>query len=191
MVVVFTVTSRLFQRKNSTLPYSVVFIIAWWKRIESPESCLAICHPRNSCLKTSFFKKSWRQNNQMEFLPVSLKSWSIFLIFILQILIRLFLIINKYFEIAKTANGRPIFEKCNRTKVKIYRPVGLYSQKFRKDFYLTNGIDRFLSKFISVYWKSCSSNFILIVKRILFYTAWPYYKDACLRWTHLYSFIHI
>ena len=74
---------------------------------------------------------------------------------------------NKYFEHAKTATVRPIFKKDDRTKVKNYRPVTLLNmfskiyEKFLREN-LTNYVNTFLSKFISAYRKSYSTNHVLI-----------------------------
>ena len=115
---------------------------------------------------------------------------------------------NKFSENAKTT-VRPIFKKGVRTEIKNYRPVCLLNiftktyERFLHDN-LTNYVDTFLSKFISAYRKSYSSNHVLIrlieswekrlhqkvcrcsacgfVKSFRFYTAWPSYcKDAYLR----------
>ena len=70
--------------------------------------------------------------------------------------------LNKYSKHAKTATVRPIFKKDNRTKIKNYRPVSLlniFSKIYER---LTNYVDTFLSKFISAYRKSYSSNHVLI-----------------------------
>ena len=74
---------------------------------------------------------------------------------------------NKFSENAKTATLRPIFKKGDRTKIKNYRPVSLLNilTKIYERFLhenLTNYVDTFLSKFISAYRKSCSSNHVLI-----------------------------
>ena len=68
---------------------------------------------------------------------------------------------------AKTATVRPIFKKDDRTKITDYRPVSLinifskiYERFLHENF--TNFIDTFLSKFISAYRKSYSSNHVLI-----------------------------
>ena len=74
---------------------------------------------------------------------------------------------NKFPENAKTATVRPIFKRGNRTEIKNYRPVNLLNifTKIYEDFLhesLTNYVDSFLSKFISAYRKSYSSNHVLI-----------------------------
>ena len=75
--------------------------------------------------------------------------------------------LNKYSKHAKTATVRPIFKKDDGTKIKNYRPVSL-SNIFLKTYErflqenLTNYVDTFLSKFISAYRKSYSSNHVLI-----------------------------
>ena len=79
---------------------------------------------------------------------------------------------NKLSENAKTATIRPIFKKGDRTKIKNYRPVSLLNifPKIYERFLhenLTNFVDTFLSKFISVYRKSYSSNHVLKVNREL------------------------
>ena len=74
---------------------------------------------------------------------------------------------NKYSEHAKTATVRPIFKKDDRTKIKNYRPVSLlnmFSKIYEKFLHenLTNYVNTFLSKFISAYRKSYSTNHVLI-----------------------------
>ena len=74
---------------------------------------------------------------------------------------------NKYFEHTKTATVRPIFKKDDRTKIKNYRPVSLlnmFSKIYEKFLHenLTNYVNTFLSKFISAYRKSYSTNHVLI-----------------------------
>ena len=75
--------------------------------------------------------------------------------------------LNKYSKYAKTATVRPIFKKDDRTKIKNYRPVSLlniFSKIYERFLHenLTNYVDAFLSKFISAYRKSYSSNHALI-----------------------------
>ena len=75
--------------------------------------------------------------------------------------------LNKYSKHAKTATVRPIFKKDDRTKIKSYRPVRLlniFSKTYERFLHenLTNYVDTFLSKFISTYRKSYSSNHVLI-----------------------------
>ena len=74
---------------------------------------------------------------------------------------------NKYFKHAKTATVRPIFKKDDREKIKNERPVSLlnmfskiYERVLHKNF--TNYENTFLSKFISAYRKSYSTNHVLI-----------------------------
>ena len=74
---------------------------------------------------------------------------------------------NKYSEHAKTATVRRIFKRDDRTKIKNYRPVSLLNMlsKIYKRFLhenLTNYVNTFLSKFISAYHKSYSTNHVLI-----------------------------
>ena len=74
---------------------------------------------------------------------------------------------NKYSEHAKTATVRPIFKKDDRTKIKNYRPVSLlnmFSKIYEKFLHenLTNYVNTFLSKFISAYRKSYSTDHVLI-----------------------------
>ena len=73
----------------------------------------------------------------------------------------------KFSENAKNATVRPIFKEGDRTEIKNYRPVSLlnifsiiYDRFLHEN--LTNYIDTFLSKFISAYRKSYSSNHVLI-----------------------------
>ena len=70
-------------------------------------------------------------------------------------------------ENAKTATVRPIFKKGDRTEIKNYRPFSLlniFSKIYERFLHenLTNYVDTFLSKFISAYRKSYSSNHVLI-----------------------------
>ena len=74
---------------------------------------------------------------------------------------------NKYSEHAKRATVRPIFKTDDRTKIKNYRPVSLlnmFSKIYEKFLHenLTNYVNTFLSKFISAYRKSYSTNHVLI-----------------------------
>ena len=74
---------------------------------------------------------------------------------------------NKFFENAKTATVRPFFKKRDRTEIKNCRPVSLlniFSKIYERFLHenLTNYVDTFLSKFISAYRKSYSSNHVLI-----------------------------
>ena len=74
---------------------------------------------------------------------------------------------NKFSENAKNATVRAIFEKEDRTEMKNYRPVSLlniFAKIYEKVLHenLTNYVDTFLSKFISAYRKSYSSNHVLI-----------------------------
>ena len=74
---------------------------------------------------------------------------------------------NKFSWNAKTATVRPIFKKGHGTKIKNYRPVSLlniFSKLYERFLHenLTNYVDTFLSKFISAYRKSYSSNHVLI-----------------------------
>ena len=74
---------------------------------------------------------------------------------------------NKYSKQAKTATVRPIFKKDGRTNMKNYRPVNLLNiflkiyERFMHDN-LTSYVGTFLSKFVSTYRKSYSSNHVLI-----------------------------
>ena len=75
--------------------------------------------------------------------------------------------LNKYSKHAKTATVRPIFKKDDRTNIKNYRPVSLlniFSKIYERFLHenLTNYVEIFLSKFISAYRKSYSSNHLLI-----------------------------
>ena len=74
---------------------------------------------------------------------------------------------NKYSKHAKTATVRPIFKKDDRTNIENYRPVVLFNTflKIYERFLhenLTSYLETFLSKFISAYRKSYSSNHVLI-----------------------------
>ena len=72
---------------------------------------------------------------------------------------------NKFSENAKTALVRPIYKKDDRGKIKNYRPVSLLNgfskiyERFLHDS-LSNFTDKVLSKFVSAYRKSYSSNHI-------------------------------
>ena len=77
---------------------------------------------------------------------------------------------NKFSENAKTATVRPIFKKGDRTEIKNYRPISLlniFTKIYEKFLHenLSNHVDTFLSKFISAYRKSYSSNHVL--KRLI------------------------
>ena len=74
---------------------------------------------------------------------------------------------NKYSEHAKTATVRPIFIRNDRKNIKNYRPVSLLNMfsKIHEKFLhegITNCVSTFLSKFISAYRKSNSTNHVLI-----------------------------
>ena len=74
---------------------------------------------------------------------------------------------KKYSEHAKTATVRPIFKIEARTKIKNYQPVSLLNMfsKLCERFLhenLTNYVNTFLSKVISAYRKSYSTNHVLI-----------------------------
>ena len=86
---------------------------------------------------------------------------------------------NNYSDCAKTATVRPIFKKDDRTKINNYRPVGLlniFSKIYERFLHenLTDYVDSFLSKFISAYRKSYSSNHVLIIRLI---ENWKKYLD--------------
>ena len=74
---------------------------------------------------------------------------------------------NKFSENAKTALVRPIYKKDDRNKIKNYRPVSLLNgfskiyERFLHDS-LYNFTDKILSKFVSAYRKSYSSNHVLL-----------------------------
>ena len=75
--------------------------------------------------------------------------------------------LNKYSKHAQTATVRPIFKRDDRAKIKNFHPVSLlniFSKIFEQFLHedLTNYVDTFLSKFISAYRKSYSSNHVLI-----------------------------
>ena len=74
---------------------------------------------------------------------------------------------NKFSENAKTATVRQTFKNGDRTEMKNYRPVSLlniFTKIYERFLHenLTNYVDTFLSKFISAYRKSYSSNHVLI-----------------------------
>ena len=74
---------------------------------------------------------------------------------------------NKYSKHAKTATVRPIFKKDDRTNIKNYRPeslLNIFSKIYERFLHenLTSYLEIFLSKFISAYRKSYSSNHVLI-----------------------------
>ena len=74
---------------------------------------------------------------------------------------------NRYSEQAKTATGRPVFKKDDRTKTKNYWSVilsNMFSKIYERFLHenLTNCVNTFLSKFISAYRKSYSTNHVLI-----------------------------
>ena len=70
---------------------------------------------------------------------------------------------NKYSKHAKIAKVRPIFKKHDWTKIKNYRPISLLNMfsKINERFLLTNYVNTFLSKLISAYCKSYSTNRVL------------------------------
>ena len=73
--------------------------------------------------------------------------------------------LNKYCKHTKTAKVRPIFKKDERTNTNSYRPVSLlniFSKIYERFLHenLTNYVKTFLSKFISAYRKSYSSNHV-------------------------------
>ena len=74
---------------------------------------------------------------------------------------------NKFPENAKTALVRPIYKKDDRGKIKNYRPVSLLNgfskiyERFLHDS-LSNFTGKVLSKFVSAYRKSYSSNHVLL-----------------------------
>ena len=75
--------------------------------------------------------------------------------------------LNKYSKLAKTATARSIFKRDDRTNIKNYRPVSRLNifSKIHERFQhenLINYVEIFLSKFISTYRKSYSSNHALI-----------------------------
>ena len=74
---------------------------------------------------------------------------------------------NKFSENAKTALVRSIYKKDDRDKIKNYRPVSLLNgfskiyERFLHDS-LSKFTDTILSKFVSAYRKSYSSNHVLL-----------------------------
>ena len=74
---------------------------------------------------------------------------------------------NKFSENAKTPLVRPIYKKDDMDKIKNYRPVSLLNvfseicEKFLHDS-LSNFTDKILSRFVSAYRKSYSSNHVLL-----------------------------
>ena len=74
---------------------------------------------------------------------------------------------NKFSENAKTATVRPIFKKGDRSEIKNHRPVTLldiFTKIYERFLHenLTYYVNIFLSKFISAYRKSYSSNHVFI-----------------------------
>ena len=74
---------------------------------------------------------------------------------------------NRFSEDAKTAFLIPFSKKGDRGKIKNYRPVTLFNgfSKIYKRFLhdnLSNFTDKILSKFVSAYRKSYSSNHVLL-----------------------------
>ena len=74
---------------------------------------------------------------------------------------------KKFSENAKTAAVRPMFKKGDRTEIKNCRPVSplnIFTKIYERYLHesLTNYVDTFLSKFMSAYRKSYSSNYVLI-----------------------------
>ena len=72
---------------------------------------------------------------------------------------------NKFPENTRTATVRPIFKKGYKTKIKKYRPASLlniFSKIYERFLHanLTNYVNIFLSKFTSLYRKSCSSSHV-------------------------------
>ena len=74
---------------------------------------------------------------------------------------------NKFSKNAKIALVRPIYKKDDRNKIKNYRQVSLLNgfskiyERFLCDG-LSNFTDKILSKFVSVYRRSYSSNHVLL-----------------------------
>ena len=74
---------------------------------------------------------------------------------------------NNFSENAKTALVRPMYKKDDSDKIKNYRPVSLLNgfskiyERFLHDS-LSNFTDKILSKFVSAYRKSYSSNHVLL-----------------------------
>ena len=74
---------------------------------------------------------------------------------------------NKFSENAKTALVRPIYKKDDKSKIKSYRPVSLlngFSKTYERFLHdsLSNFTDKVLSKFVSAYRKSYSSNNVFL-----------------------------
>ena len=74
---------------------------------------------------------------------------------------------NKFSENAKTALVRPIYKKDDGSKIKNYRPVSLlngFSKTYERFLHdsLSNFTDKVLSKFVSAYRKSYSSNHVFL-----------------------------
>ena len=74
---------------------------------------------------------------------------------------------NKFSENAKTAMVRPIYKKDDRDKIKNYRPVSLlngFSKIYERFLHnsLSDFTENILSKFVSAYRKSYSSNHVLL-----------------------------
>ena len=73
---------------------------------------------------------------------------------------------NKFSENAKTDLVRPIYKKYDRGRINNYRPVSLNGfSKMHERFLcdsLSNFTDKILSKFVSAYRKSYSSNHVLL-----------------------------
>ena len=74
---------------------------------------------------------------------------------------------NKFSENAKIALARSIYKKDDRDKIKNYRPISLLNgfskiyERFLHDS-LSNFTDKILSKFVSAYRKSYSSNHVFL-----------------------------
>ena len=74
---------------------------------------------------------------------------------------------NKFSENAKTALVRPIYKKDDGSKIKNYRPVSFlngFSKTYERFLHdsLSNFTDKVLSKFVSAYRKSYSSNHVFL-----------------------------
>ena len=74
---------------------------------------------------------------------------------------------NKYSEHAEIATVRPIFKKDGRIKIKNYRSVSLlnmFSKIYERLLHenRTNYVNTFLSKFISTYRNSYSTDHVLV-----------------------------
>ena len=74
---------------------------------------------------------------------------------------------NRFSEDAKTAFVIPFYKKDGRGKIKNYRPVTLlngFSKIYKRFLHdsLSNYTDKILSKFVSAYRKSYSSNHVLL-----------------------------